>query len=136
MEPPPNEKKIKHKQSLGKGKACDEQIFQVVFLTLWFGQREMEPSEEIGYQSLPGSLGPGAAQLLTNQSVVIQTNAFTSSGPNQSYYQPGSATVALYDLHFSLNHPPMLLCYMASFCECICVENMMAKIKNIFNFIV
>lgn len=71
------------------------------FLTLWFGQRVMEPGGELGYQPLeliPGSLGPGAAQLLTNLSVLIQTNPITSSGPDQSHYHPGSDAVALRDL--------------------------------------
>lgn len=85
----------------------------------------MESGGELGYQSLeliPGSVKPGAAQLLTNLSVLIQTNPITSSGPDQSHYQPGSAAVALHDLTpVSLHHTPMLLCLMVWTAECVCV---------------
>lgn len=85
----------------------------------------MEPGGELGYQSLeliPGSLRPGAAQLLTNLSVLIQTNPITSSGPDQSHYHPSFASVALYDLMpVSLHHTPMLLCLMTCSAVCVCV---------------
>lgn len=85
----------------------------------------MELGGELGYQSLaliPGSLRPGAAQLLTNLSVLIQTNPITSSGPDQSHYQPGSFSVALRDLTpVSVHHTLMLLSFMAWTAVCICV---------------
>lgn len=77
----------------------------------------MEPGGELGYQSLefiPGSLRPEAAQLLTNFSVLLQTNLITSFGQDQSHYQPGSAAVALGDLMpVSAHHTQMLLCLSA-----------------------
>lgn len=85
----------------------------------------MEPAGELVYQSLeliPGSLRPGAAQLLTNLSVLIQTNPITSSGPDQSHYQPGSAAVALRDLTpVSVHHTPLLLCLIAWTAVGVCV---------------
>lgn len=72
----------------------------------------------LGYQSLeliPGSLRPGAAQLLTNLSVVIQTNPITSSGPDQSHYQTWLCRCGPTwpDAWLSAPHTPMLLCLMA-----------------------
>lgn len=84
-----------------------------------------ERDGELGYQSLeliPGSLRPGAAQLLTNLSVLIQTNPITSSGPDQSHYQPGSAAVALRDpTPDSVHHMQMLLCLRVWTAACVCV---------------